>query len=120
MATVLAVDDSATLRKMVSSTLTDSGHKVVQAADGETGLSAARQQNFDLVITDVNTPGMDGIALIRELRRLPGWRTTPLLILTTESADGWQQQGKSAGASGWLLKPVSRETLLDVVQQVLN
>ena len=120
MATILAVDDTESLRQMVSFTLQSSGHEVLQAADGEEGLSAARELNFDLIITDVNMPEMDGIALIQQLRQLPQYRTTPLLIMTTESGNDRQQQGKSAGATGWLLKPFSPQTLLDVVQRVLN
>lgn len=120
MATILAVDDSASLRQMVAFTLQHDGHEVVEAADGEEGLSAARREKFDLVITDVNMPRMDGIALIRELRALPGYRTTPLLMLTTETGDEKKQQGRAAGATGWLLKPFNPERLLNVVQRVLT
>ena len=119
MATILAVDDSASLRQMVSFTLKSKGHEVVEAVDGEDGLNAARKQDFDLVITDVNMPKMDGISLIRQLRSLPAYRTTPLLMLTTESGDDKKQQGKSAGATGWLVKPFNPEKLLSVVQRVL-
>lgn len=120
MATILAVDDTASLRQMVSATLQSSGHQVVLAADGEEGLHAARETDFDLVITDVHMPKLDGIALIEQLRDLPAYKATPLLIMTSESSEDSQQQGRSAGATGWLRKPFAPETLLDIVEQVLN
>ncbi len=119
MATILAVDDTASLRQMVCVTLQNSGHEVVQAADGEAGLSAARSTHFDLVITDVHMPRLDGITLVERLRGLPAYRATPLLIMSSESSDHATEQGKAAGATGWLRKPFAPETLLDMVQQVL-
>lgn len=120
MATILAVDDSASLRQMVSFTLKSEGHQVVEAADGEEGLRSAKTQKFDLVITDVNMPRMDGISLIRELRALSNYKSVPLLMLTTESGDDKKQEGKQAGATGWIVKPFNPEKLLSVVQRVLG
>ncbi len=120
MANILAVDDSASLRQMVAFTLKSAGHNVTEAADGQQGLNAARTTQFDLVITDVNMPVMDGISLIRELRGLPNYKGTPLLMLTTESAADKKQLGKNAGATGWIVKPFNPDKLLSVIGRVLG
>lgn len=120
MASILAVDDSTSLRQMVSFALQGEGHDVVQAEDGVEGLAAAKLKDFDLVITDVNMPNMDGITLIRELRSLPAYRNTPLLMLTTEAGDDKKGEGKAAGATGWIVKPFNPEKLLNVISRVLS
>jgi two-component system chemotaxis response regulator CheY len=103
MARILAVDDSAAMRQMVGITLTGAGHQVEQANDGREALQIAERQKFDLVITDVNMPNMDGITLVRELRNLASYKFVPLLVLTTEATAERKQQGKAAGATGWLV-----------------
>jgi two-component system chemotaxis response regulator CheY len=120
MAKILTVDDSASMRQMVSFTLKGAGHTVVEAADGVQALDIAKRQSFDMVITDVNMPNMDGISLIRELRALPAFRFTPLLMLTTESGADKKQQGKAAGATGWIVKPFNPDQLVKTVQKVLG
>jgi len=120
MATILTVDDSASIRQMVAFTLKDAGYDVVQAGDGQEALGIAKSGKFDLVLTDVNMPNMDGISLTRELRGLPAYKFTPILLLTTESAGDKKQEGKSAGATGWLVKPFQPEKLLSTVQRVLG
>jgi two-component system chemotaxis response regulator CheY len=120
MPTILTVDDSASMRQMVSFTLKGAGYGVVEAADGVQALAVARKQSFDLVITDVNMPNMDGIALIKELRALPAFKFTPLLMLTTESSPEKKQQGKAAGATGWIVKPFNPDQLVKTVQKVLG
>ncbi len=120
MATILAVDDSASMRQMVSFTLKSAGHEVVEADDGTSALSVAKTRGVDLVITDVNMPSMDGITLIKHLRTLPNYRFTPLLMLTTESAPEKKQQGKAAGATGWIVKPFNPEQLLGTIRKVLG
>ncbi|MGM0632882.1 MAG: response regulator [Pseudomonadota bacterium] len=120
MKTILAVDDSNSLRQMVVFTLKQAGYDVVEAADGNEALSRAQGQNTDLVLTDVNMPGKDGITLVRELRALPGYRFTPILVLTTEAGPEKKQEGKEAGATGWIVKPFSPEQLLSTVQRVLG
>ncbi|MCP5415204.1 MAG: response regulator, partial [Chromatiaceae bacterium] len=117
---ILAVDDSASMRQMVSFTLKGAGYDVVEAADGVEALKIARTRSVNLVITDVNMPNMDGISLIRELRALPSYKFTPLLMLTTESSADKKQQGKSAGATGWIVKPFNPEQLLNTVKKVLS
>jgi two-component system chemotaxis response regulator CheY len=120
MASILAVDDSASMRQMVSFTLKGAGYEVAEAADGVQALAAAKGRSFNLVITDVNMPNMDGISLIKELRALPGYRFTPLLMLTTESSPEKKQQGKAAGATGWIVKPFNPEQLVNTVKKVLG
>ena len=101
MASILAVDDSTSMRQMVAFTLKGAGHEVTEAADGQEALNIAKAKKFDLVITDVNMPKMDGIKLTRELRSLPQFKFTPILTLTTESSADKKQAGKEAGATGW-------------------
>jgi two-component system chemotaxis response regulator CheY len=120
MARILAVDDSAAMRQMVGITLTGAGHDVQQAADGSEALDLAERQKFDLVITDVNMPKMDGITLVRELRSRANYRYVPLLVLTTEATLERKQQGKAAGATGWLVKPFNPERLLATIAKVLG
>ncbi len=119
-ASILAVDDSASMRQMVSFTLKGAGYDVVEAADGVEALNIAKTKSVNLVITDVNMPNMDGISLIKELRNLPSYKFTPLLMLTTESGADKKQQGKAAGATGWIVKPFNPEQLLKTISKVLG
>jgi two-component system, chemotaxis family, chemotaxis protein CheY len=116
---ILAVDDSASMRQMVNVTLKGAGYQVVQAVDGVEALEYARQHSVDLVLTDVNMPRMDGITLVKELRTLPSYRYTPMLVLTTESSQEKKSQGKQAGATGWIVKPFNPEQLLATIARVL-
>jgi len=117
--TILAVDDSASMRQMVKYTLEGAGYTVVQAADGVDALDYARRADADLVLTDVNMPRMDGITLVRELRALNNYKFTPMLVLTTESGQETRQRGKQAGATGWIVKPFNPEQLLKTIERVL-
>jgi len=120
MATILAVDDSASIRQMVSFTIKGAGYDVVEANDGVDALAKAKTQKFDLVITDVNMPNMDGISLIKELRALANYKFTPMLMLTTESSADKKTEGKSAGATGWIVKPFNPDQLLTTIKKVLG
>ena len=120
MATILTVDDSASMRQMVTFTLKNAGHEVTEAVDGVDALEKARQGSFQLVITDVNMPNMDGITLTRELRDLSDYKYTPILTLTTESDKNKKQEGKNAGATGWIIKPFNPEQLLLTIKKVLG
>lgn len=120
MAKILAVDDSASMRQMVAFTLKSAGHEVVEAVDGKNALDIAKTQSFNLVITDVNMPNMDGLALTKELRTLPSFKFTPILILTTEAGGDKKMQGKAAGATGWLVKPFNPDQLLSTIKRVLG
>jgi len=117
---VLAVDDSASIRQMVSFTLRSAGYEVVEAVDGEDGLEKARGSEIDLVLTDQNMPRMDGLTLIRTLRALPRYASTPMLMLTTESSEMMKWQGRAAGATGWLVKPFDPQKLVEVVRKVIG
>ncbi|MGO8857922.1 MAG: response regulator [Steroidobacteraceae bacterium] len=116
---ILTVDDSPSMRLMMQLTLTSEGYEVVQASDGIEALEYARDHKADLILTDINMPRMDGIALVRELRLLPAYKGVPILILTTESALERKLLGKEAGATGWLVKPFNAEQLLATVSRVL-
>ncbi|HVO49030.1 MAG TPA: response regulator [Steroidobacteraceae bacterium] len=120
MARILAVDDSPSMRQMVSVTLMGAGHSVEQCGDGCEALTAAQREVFDLVVTDVNMPNMDGITLVKELRGLNSYKFVPLLILTTEATPERKNQGKQAGATGWLVKPFNPDKLLAVIAKVLS
>ena len=116
---ILTVDDSESIRLMMKLTLTAEGYEVVQAADGVEALEVARERVADLVLTDINMPRMDGLALIKELRALPEYKTVPMLILTTESGEQRKQMGKANGATGWLVKPFNDRQLLATISRVL-
>jgi two-component system chemotaxis response regulator CheY len=120
MATILTVDDSASMRQMVSYTLQVAGYQVTEAKDGVEALEKARVQNFNLVITDVNMPNMDGITLTRELRALTDYKFTPILTLTTEAGPNKKAEGKKAGATGWIIKPFNPDQLLATIKKVLD
>jgi two-component system chemotaxis response regulator CheY len=118
--TILSVDDSASALQMVKLTLTSAGYQVVQAVNGADGLAKARASTVDMVLTDVNMPVMDGLTLIRELRKLPAFKGIPIVFLTTESDAAMKQQAKASGATGWITKPFQQDQLLAVVRRVLG
>ncbi|MCI0507965.1 MAG: response regulator [Gammaproteobacteria bacterium] len=120
MASILTVDDSASMRQMVAFTLKSAGHDVTEAKDGLDALEKARHAKFNLVITDVNMPNMDGITLTKELRALSEYKFTPILTLTTESGNNKKQEGKAAGATGWIIKPFNPDQLLSTIKKVLG
>lgn len=116
----MTVDDSASMRQMVAFTLKGAGYDVIEACDGVDALGKAKARKVDLVITDLNMPNKDGISLIQELRALPDYKFTPILMLTTESGDNKKQAGKAAGATGWIVKPFNPDQLLKTVGKVLG
>jgi len=120
MQSILAVDDSASMRKMVSFTLRGAGYIVVEAQDGEDALEKAQARDFDLVLTDQNMPRLDGLGLTRRLRDDPRFKNTPILMLTTESGMDMKQAGRAAGATGWLVKPFDPVRLLEVIEKVIR
>ena len=117
---ILAIDDSVSIRQMVGFTLKSSGYEVVEAVDGMDGLEKAKGTSFNLILTDQNMPRMDGLTLIKSLRALPQYKTVPILMLTTESSDAMKQQGRAAGATGWLVKPFDPQKLIEVVKKVIG
>ncbi|MFT5807956.1 MAG: two-component system chemotaxis response regulator CheY [Moritella dasanensis] len=120
MKRILAVDDSVSIREMVLFTLKQAGYQVDSAVDGVDGLAKAKSGNFDLIISDINMPRMDGISLISQLRNESAYKFTPILMLTTESGADKKMAGKSAGATGWIVKPFNPEKLIATVQKVLR
>ena len=120
MASILAVDHSASMRQMLAFTLKGAGYNVIEAVDGKDVLEKAKSGGADVVLTDVNMPNMDGIELVRQLRQLPKYKFTPMLLLTTESGADKKAQGKAAGATGWLVKPFNPEQLLATIAKVLG
>jgi len=117
---ILAVDDSGSLRQMVVFSLKAAGYQVTEAVDGQDGLDKARQHVFDLVLTDQNMPRMDGLTLIRSLRKIPAYQDVPILMLTTESGQDMKDKGRAAGANGWLVKPFDPQRLTEVVRKVIG
>jgi two-component system, chemotaxis family, chemotaxis protein CheY len=120
MPVILTVDDSPSMRKMVSFTLVGAGYQVVEAVDGVDAFEKAQLQPFDLVLTDQNMPRMDGLGLTRKLREHPHFKTVPILMLTTESSDLMKQAGRAAGATGWLVKPFDPHRLIEVIKKVIK
>ncbi len=120
-ASILAVDDSPSMRQMVSFTLQSAGYDVVMANDGVEALEIAEKSpDINLVLTDVNMPNMDGITLVRNLRNLEDYKFKPILVLTTESSTEKKMMGKNAGATGWIIKPFDPEQLLNTLRRVLD
>ena len=120
MAKILIVDDSVSLRKLVAGTLATAHHEIVEAQDGATALAQAKQKTFDLIISDVNMPQMNGLEFLRQVRKLAEYRTVPVLMLTTEMDPGKKKEAKDAGATGWIVKPFDPGTLLATIRKVLD
>ncbi len=118
--TIMTVDDSASVRQMVSFTLKEAGYDVIEACDGKDALSKINNAQLNLIVTDLNMPNMDGIELIKNVRANPAHRFVPIIMLSTESQDAKKQEGKAAGATGWIVKPFKPEQLLAVIKKVLG
>jgi two-component system chemotaxis response regulator CheY len=119
-ASILAVDDSASLRMAIRIALTGAGYSVTEAVDGVDGLAKAGAAKFDMIVTDLNMPNMDGLSMIRELRKSPAQAGVPIIFLTTESDPEMKNQAKAAGATGWLVKPFVPDQLVKVARKVLG
>ena len=116
--TVITVDDSMSIRETVKMLLASAGYRVLTAEDGVKGLAVCQQNKADLILSDLNMPNMDGITLIGQLRALPQYRFTPILMLTTESQDDKKVAGRKAGATGWVVKPFDPARFVAVIQKV--
>jgi len=117
--TILVVDDSSAVRESVAFTLEQAGYQVVQAHDGMDGVAKAEASKPDMIITDVNMPNLDGIGLVRKVRENPANKFLPIIILTTEAQKTKMDEGKEAGATGWIVKPFDADKLLAVVKKVM-
>jgi two-component system chemotaxis response regulator CheY len=120
MRKILTVDDSNSIRQMVAYTLRKAGYDVMEAVDGKDGLAKVTGTKFDLIVTDLNMPLMDGIQMITAVRKLPGYSFIPILMLTTESQAEKKDAGKKAGATGWIVKPFNEEQLISVIQKLVR
>ena len=117
---VLTVDDSKTMLQMLQFALKQGGYEVIQGENGQEGLDLLDVNDVDVIITDINMPVMDGITFIKELRKKPKNKATPVLILTTESSQAKKQEGRAAGATGWIVKPFNPDQLLKTVSKVIS
>jgi len=116
--TILVVDDSASIRQVVGMTLQSAGYAVVEACDGKDALGKLNGQKIHLIVSDVNMPNLDGIGLIKQVKQLPAYKFTPIMMLTTESQESKKQEGKAAGAKAWLVKPFQPPALLSAVAKL--
>jgi two-component system, chemotaxis family, chemotaxis protein CheY len=117
--TVLIVDDSASLRQVVSIALKSAGYDVLEGVDGKDALSKMTGQKIHLIVSDVNMPNMDGITLVQEVKKLPAYKFTPIIMLTTESGEDKKSAGQAAGAKAWVVKPFKPEQLLTAVSKLI-
>lgn len=119
-ASILVVDDSASVKAAIRIALTGAGYQLAEAADGAEGIARANAGNFDLIITDLNMPVMDGLTMIETMRAMPAHAGVPIVFLTTESDEAMKQRARAAGATGWLTKPFDPEQLVKVARKVLG
>jgi len=117
--TILVVDDSATLRQVVSISLTGAGYNVIEAFDGKDGLDKLSGEKIHLIISDVNMPNMDGLSMVKEIKGMPAYKFTPIIMLTTEAQAEMKQRGKEVGAKAWMVKPFKPDQMLDAVSKLI-
>ena len=117
--TIMAIDDSASIRQVVSITLKKAGYEVIEASDGKDALSKLCGQKVHLILCDVNMPNMDGIAFLKEVKQLPEYKFTPIIMLTTESQEAKKQEGQAAGAKAWVVKPFKPEQMLAAIEKLV-
>ena len=117
--TILIVDDSASIRQVVSITLKKAGYEVIEAVDGKDGLTKLDGKKIHLIVSDVNMPNMDGISMVKEVKQMPAYKFTPIIMLTTEGSDEKKKQGQAAGAKAWIVKPFKPEQMLQAVSMLV-
>ena len=120
MAKILSVDDSRVIRDLIKAVLTENGHEVITANDGVEGLAAVRNEQFDLILSDINMPNMTGISMVSKIRNQAGYEHIPILMLTTESSDFKKNKSKNVGATGWLQKPFDPDRLMKAVNKLVG
>jgi two-component system chemotaxis response regulator CheY len=116
---ILIVDDSASVRQVVSIALKGAGYDVIEGCDGKDALTKLNGQKIHLIISDVNMPNMDGITFVKEVKKLPNYKFTPIIMLTTESQEGKKQEGQAAGAKAWVVKPFQPAQMLTAVSKLI-
>ncbi len=117
--TILIVDDSASLRQIVAIALKGAGYDVIEGSDGNDGLSKLDGKKVNLIISDVNMPGMDGLTMVTEIKKMPNYKFTPIIMLTTEAGADLKAQGKAAGVKAWVVKPFKPDQMLDAVSKLI-
>ena len=117
--TILIVDDSASLRQVVSIALKGAGYEVIEAGDGKEALTKLNGAKIHLIISDVNMPNMDGITMVKEIKKMANYKFTPIIMLTTESQDGKKKEGQAAGAKAWIVKPFQPQQMLVAVSKLI-
>ncbi len=120
MATILVIDDSTSLRQVVNIALKGAGYSVIEACDGKDALSKLDGRKINLIISDVNMPNMDGITFLKEARKLPAYKFTPVIMLTTEAGEEKKKEGQAAGARAWVVKPFKPEQMLSAVSKLVS
>lgn len=118
--TILIVDDSSSLRNVVKIALTEAGYDVIEGGDGKEGLSALDGRKVHLIISDINMPNMDGISMVKEIKKMPDYQFTPIIMLTTEAGDEMKAQGKEAGVKAWMVKPFKPDQMLNAVSKLIT
>lgn len=116
---IMIVDDSASLRQVVAIALRGAGYDVIEAQNGQDALSKLDGKKIHLIISDVNMPVMDGITLVKEVKKLPAYKFTPIIMLTTEGADAKKKEGQAAGAKAWIVKPFQPDQMLKAVSTLI-
>jgi two-component system chemotaxis response regulator CheY len=117
--TIMVVDDSASLRQVVSIALKGAGYDILEASDGKDALSKLTGQKVHLIVSDVNMPNMDGISMVREIKQMPAYKFTPVIMLTTESQESKKTEGKAAGVKAWMVKPFKPDQMLAAVAKLV-
>ena len=117
--TILIVDDSLSMRQLVKMTLTGAGHQVIEAVDGKDALTKLNGQKINLIISDVNMPNMDGITFLKNVKQLPAYKFTPVIMLTTEAGEAKKEEGRAAGAKAWVVKPFQPAQMLTAVSKLI-
>lgn len=117
--TIMIVDDSPSIRQVVSMSLTKAGYEVLEAEDGQDALNKLENQKVNLIICDVNMPNMDGLTFLKTLKNLPNHKFTPVIMLTTESQQSLKMEGKMAGAKAWMVKPFKPEQMLEAISKLI-
>ncbi|PPD18429.1 MAG: two-component system response regulator [Methylobacter sp.] len=117
--TILVIDDSASVRQVAGIALKGAGYSVIEAVDGQDALSKLDGTKIHLIISDVNMPNMDGITFVKEAKKLPAYKFTPIIMLTTESQESKKQEGQAAGAKAWIVKPFQPTTMLAAVSKLI-
>lgn len=117
--TILMVDDSASLRQVVSIALKGAGYDVIEANDGNDGIAKLDGNKINLIISDVNMPGMDGLTMVTEIKKMPNYKFTPIIMLTTEAGADYKARGKDAGVKAWVVKPFKPDQMLDAVSKLI-